>query len=275
MDQANPPNRFCVKSFARQKQKRKVSGFRRIDILFANVLRAALQLRLQSLHRRLYRSDISLFLSRGQTLVVFHRKFRVDRQPHRRAVIITRQFNRELDALVRVIAHLHIFGELLRRQHFFEQNAELPFAPAAARFHVRQHALQSADVTRELLHGTQALVHLLQTLAHQFERFAQTFFQRALQLFIDRRTHLVDLLGVVLLQFFQAKINNGADAFERLTELFTLVLRSRCAFLAISRKLVAQPSIKQLEAADQFRLHFGTGAANAAVASDEKENNRG
>ena len=54
------------------------------------------------------------FLGGEQALVVFLRKFRVDRQPHRGlAVTRTRQLHRELDALVRVGQHRDVFGVLV------------------------------------------------------------------------------------------------------------------------------------------------------------------
>jgi hypothetical protein len=93
---------------------------------------------------------------------VFHRKFRVDRQPDRRAVFVSGQFDRKLDALVTVIAHLYIFRELLGCKHFVQKNAELPLAPATSCLHVCEHTLQSTNVTRQLPHRTKALMHLLQ-----------------------------------------------------------------------------------------------------------------
>jgi hypothetical protein len=72
---------------------------------------------------------------------VFHRKFRVDRQPDRRAVFVAGQFDRKLDALVSVIAHLDIFRELLGGKHFVQKNAELPFAPPTSCLHVCEHTL--------------------------------------------------------------------------------------------------------------------------------------
>jgi hypothetical protein len=67
-----------------------------------------------------------------------------------------------------------------------------------------------------LLHGAQTLMHLLKAIAHQFKRFAEAFFQRALQFFIHSGPHSVDLLRVVLLQLLQAQIDDRSHAFERL-----------------------------------------------------------
>src|SRR5207248_1990246 len=98
---------------------------------------------------------------------------------------------------------------------------------------------------------------------------------RPLQFFVHRRPHLVDLLGIVLLQFFQANIDNRANTLERLAKLLALTFRSGCAFLTVPRKFVTKSAIKQLQTPDQFILNFGAGAGAAAVSSSEKENNRG
>ena len=45
------------------------------------------------------------------------------------------------DALVSVVAHLNVFGELLRSEHFVQENAQLPFAPATSCLHVCEHTL--------------------------------------------------------------------------------------------------------------------------------------
>src|SRR5256885_14361685 len=114
---------------------------------------------------------------------MLHWKFCVDWQPNRCAIVVARQSNREFDSFVSVVASLHVFRELFRRQHLFEQNAELPFAPTAASLYVRQHALEAADITRELLHRAEALGHLLKSIAHQLEGLAATFLEGALQFF--------------------------------------------------------------------------------------------
>ena len=93
--------------------------------------------------------------------------------------------------------------------------------------------MQTADVAGQLLHRAETFVHLFETIAHQLERFAEAFLESALQLFIDRRAHLVDLLGVVLLNFFQPKIDNRAHALERFAELFPLTFRGRRAFIPV------------------------------------------
>jgi hypothetical protein len=96
---------------------------------------------LQSLYCAFNCCGISFLLRRSQAVVVFHRKFRVDRQPNWSAVFVTGQFDCKLDALVSVIAHPHILRELLGGKHFIQENAELPFAPATSCLHVCKHTL--------------------------------------------------------------------------------------------------------------------------------------
>src|SRR5438874_155481 len=95
-------------------------------------------------------------------------------------------------------------------------------------------------------------MHLLQTIAHELEGFAETLLQRPLQFFIHRRPHFVDLLGVVLLQFFQANVDNRANTFQRFAEFFPLTFRSRSAFFAIPRKLVTQSPVQHFETPNDF-----------------------
>jgi hypothetical protein len=74
--------------------------------------------------------------------------------------------------------------------------------------------LQAADVTGQLLHRAKPLMHLFESIAHQLERFAKTPLQRALQFFVYRRPHLVDLICIVLLQLLQPKIDSRPHVFE-------------------------------------------------------------
>ena len=180
-------------------------------------------------------------------MIIFGRKFCIDRQPDRRAVFVARKLNCKIDILATLVARLDVARELIGGQKLFEQISQLHFPPAAARLHVRQNFLQTADIARELLHRAETFVHLFQTIAHQLERFAEAFLQRALQFFVDRRAHLVDLLGVVLLRFFQAKIDNRAHTFERFAELFALSLGRRRALLPIPRKFVTQSAIQHFQ----------------------------
>ena len=141
LNEPHTPDRFRIKSFARQKQQRKIGGLWRVNVLLANIFGAALQLCFQSFDRGFDCCGIAFLLRRSEPVVVFHRKLRVDRQPDRRTVFVPGQFDRKLDALVSVVSHFHILGELLGGKHFIQQNAELPFAPSPSCLYVREHTL--------------------------------------------------------------------------------------------------------------------------------------
>jgi hypothetical protein len=66
-----------------------------------------------------------------------------------------------------------------------------------------------------LPHRTKALMHLLEPITDQLKGFAQPLLERALQLFVDGCTHLIDLLCVVVLQLPQSNIHNRSNAFQR------------------------------------------------------------
>ena len=140
-DQSDTPDRFRVEPFRRQKHQRKIGRAWRVDVFLANVFRALFQLCLQTLHRVVDRNHVAFVLRCKQALIILGGKFRIDRQPDRRAVFVTRQFNCELHTLRAVVPRFHISRELVRRQHLFEQIAELYFTPAAAHFYIAQYFL--------------------------------------------------------------------------------------------------------------------------------------
>ena len=146
----------------------------------ANVFRAFSQGRFQVFHRLLRRDEIGRFLRCDQPVIILNRKFRINRQPDRVAVLVARQLDRELDDLAAAFARFDIARELFRSEHLIEKRAELHFAPATARFHIRQHALQTAHIARQLLHRAEPLMHLFEPIAYQLERFAKPFLERAL-----------------------------------------------------------------------------------------------
>ena len=60
--------------------------------------------------------------------------------------------------------------------------------------------LEVAHALRQRLHFTQPLVDLFEPVSHLLEALAEPRFQRVLQLFIDSTAHLVELVGITLLQ---------------------------------------------------------------------------
>ena len=101
--------------------------------------------------------------------MIFRRKFCIDWQPNRRAVLVAWQLDREFDMIAVLFARLHVSRELVGREYLFKQCPKLNLAPAAACFHIGENLLQSADVARKLLHCAQPLMDLLESVAHDFE----------------------------------------------------------------------------------------------------------
>jgi len=100
---------------------------------------------------------------------------------------------------------------LLRRQHLFEQIAELHFTPQATRFDVAQNLFEIADSKCQGLHFAQPLMHHLEPLRDQLERLAQALFQSPLQFLVDCLTHLLKAGAIVLLQFGQPHLDRLAQ----------------------------------------------------------------
>ncbi len=113
---------------------------------------------------------------------------------------MTGKLHRVLDPLVRSRSGRNVLRVLCRLQEVGEQRAKLHFAPGTARLDVGQHAFQVPDARSEHLHLTQTPVHLFEPLRHVLERRAEALFEGRLQLFVDRRAHLVELVRVFLAQ---------------------------------------------------------------------------
>ncbi len=124
--------------------------------------------------------------------------------------------DREFDALLAARARRHVPRVLRRRQHLREQCAELHFAPAAAALDVCQHAAQVADARRQCLHLAQALVHLLQPIRHLLERLAEPLVERRLELLVDGRPYLVQLLRIFAAQDVEPLLDGRAYRLEAL-----------------------------------------------------------
>ncbi|GMV27971.1 MAG: hypothetical protein AMXMBFR59_00960 [Rhodanobacteraceae bacterium] len=65
-------------------------------------------------------------------------------------------------------------------------------------------------------------MHLLEPLRHELERFAESRFERGMQLLVDRHTHCVELLRIVELKFLEARLERAADLGEALLAVFAL-----------------------------------------------------
>ena len=106
-------------------------------------------------------------------------------------------------------------------QHLGQQRSELHLAPRAAPLHVAQYPLEIADADRERLHLAQSLVHLVQPVGDLLERLAEPLVERGLQLLVDGRAHLIELLRILAAQDVEPLLDGRAHRFE------TLLVRSR------------------------------------------------
>src|SRR5439155_10453614 len=152
---------LCVQPFGGDEQKCEVGCMWRADIFLVNGLRLELDAIFQRFPRILQTLRVSSILRREQALIVFGGKRGVDRQPHRFITAASRQSDRKFDALGRARQRRYVHRVLVRSQHLLQQRGELHFTPGAARFHIRQDALEIAHAGRQRLHLTEPLVYLL------------------------------------------------------------------------------------------------------------------
>ena len=66
------------------------------------------------------------------------------------------------------------------------------------------------------MHLAETLVHRVELFAHQLERFPKPFFQRALQFFVDRAAHLLELFLVGLAHLAELFADGGTQPFKAL-----------------------------------------------------------
>ena len=212
LHQAGPAQRLGIEALGGQEQDAEIGGVRRGDVFLADRPRLDLQPGLERPRRGLDRDRVGALLGVEHAFVILARELGVDRQPQRLASRRScRQADRKLDPCTAAGNGLDVGSVLLGGQHLLEQAGELDLAVNAARFHVRQHPVERADVAREHLHLAQALVHLLEPLGHLLEALAQSLLQCGVKLLVDRCTHLVELGLVALLQRREPPLDGLTD----------------------------------------------------------------
>jgi hypothetical protein len=176
---------------------------------------------------------------------------------------MTRHTDRQRDPFARARARGNVDRELVDRQQLLEQRRQLHFAVAAAGLHVRQHALEIAHACRQRLHFPETAMHLLQTIGHHLERLAEPGLERALQFFLHRGAHLIQLGLVALLERAQLPLQCRADlaqvqcdgtcqvgelllharreVLQLLSAFFAVRSRSRFGEFRHARHLLAEP----------------------------------
>ena len=244
---------FGEQTFRRQEHDPEVRRRGRAEILAGNF--AALQA--DALHQREARGlgggGVARLLRLDETLIFLVRKFRVDRQPHRRAIrIATRQADRELDALRAAFVGGEVAHELIGRQRLLQQIAKLHLAPGAARFHVAEDLLQVAHADGQRLHFAEAAVDLFEPFAHELEGFAEPLFERRVQLLIHRGADAFELRLVVALHLRELRLDRRAHRFE-----LRFTARGEFGKLLLERvRQVLQLPGEQFAESLQRRLHL-------------------
>ena len=129
-------------------------------------------------------------------------------------------------------------------QDLRQQRSELHLAPGAAPLHVAENALEIAHADGERLHLAQSLVHLVQPVGHLLERLAEPFVERGLQLLVDGRPHLVQLLRILGAQDVEPLLDRRTHRLEALLvrsrELGEPVAQLRARSLGGGRLLAAR-----------------------------------
>lgn len=110
---------------------------------------------------------------------------------------------------------------------------QLHLAQNATRLHVAQHALKVAHAGGDGLHVAQALVHGLELIAHLLKRCRQAIVERAGELLVHRRAHLIELHVVVFADSTQLGI-------DRLAHLVQAVLDALAVGTELLGRLAAQ-----------------------------------
>ena len=102
---------------------------------------------------------------------------------------------------------------LVGREDLLQQISQLNLAPDAAGLDVGEHLLEVADAVGEVLYLTQTFLDGFQSLAHVLEGLTESLFERALELLVDGLAHLIELLGVVVLQLLQPFVDVASSQF--------------------------------------------------------------
>ena len=198
---------------------------------------------------------IASFLRFNKLLVIGQRKLGIDRQKARGAVrVAPRQANCEFDAFVAAWPGDDVLVVLRRYQDLLEQILKLHLAPRAASLDVGQHFLQVADARGERLHLAEPAVDLLEPIGNLLERFAEAQFQRCVQLLVDRRPHLLELLCVVVTQQLKPLFEGRAHRVQTLL----VALRQRRQPFVLHVRHVGELILQRLRELAQRRAEFPT-----------------
>ncbi len=149
------------------------------------------------------------------------REFGIDRQQHGIALAY-RQLDGKLNALRGARLGGDVFQILVGYKDVRQNCTQLHLAQNATRLHVAQHALKVAHAGGDGLHVAQALVHGLELVAHLLKRCRQAIVERAGELLVHRRTHLIELHVVVLADGAQLSIDRLAHLVQAMLDALAI-----------------------------------------------------
>ena len=221
LDKPGAADDLGVQPLKRHEHDAKVGRCRHTQVLFADVLGLALDHGVERLARSRHGLRIARLLRVEQMLVRVARKLGVNRQQHGVALVY-RQPDSKLNTLRGAGLGGDVFQILVGRKDVRQDRAQLHLAQNATRLHIAQHAFKVAHAGGDRLHVAQALVHGLELVAHLLKRCRQSVVERARELLVHRRTHLVELHVVVFADGAQLSIDRLAHLVQAMLDAFAV-----------------------------------------------------
>ena len=221
LDKPGTADDLGIQALKRHEQNAKVGRRGHAQVLFADVLGLAFDHRIERLARSGDGLRVARLLGVEQMLVRITREFGVDRQQYGIALVY-RQLDGKLNALRGAGLGGDVFQILIGRENVRQDRTQLHLAQNAARLDVAQHALKVAHASGDRLHVAQPLVHSLELVAHLLKRCRQTIVERAGELLVHRRAHLIELRVVVLADGAQLGIDRLAHLVQAMLDAFAV-----------------------------------------------------
>lgn len=206
---------FGIQALYREEEDAEIGGIRWIEVFVANVFRFGFDAVLECLAQFVDEHRIILLFGIDETLEIFERKFRIDREPDMFDFLVFRgDLDGEFDAISRIFLRRDILLVLLCGHHLIEEIAELYFAPGTACLHILQNLLQIPYPGREGLHFAESFVHEVESFTYEFERFAEPFLEGGMEFLIHGLAHFFQFLTAVFLNIAEAFIYGLSHFFH-------------------------------------------------------------
>ena len=202
------------------------------------------------------RSRIRPRLGIKQACIVLDRELRVHREPTGAVSRSARHPHRKVHRLPAARHDPHLGAVLRWREDVGEDGGELRLAEGAAGLHVCEDALEVPDALGHRTHLAQPRLHEAELLVHGPEARRKALGERAIELFLNRRTHLLEAGLVACAHLLKAGVHARADLGELGLELGAERFARRCIRLDDLREArVHQPlQLKELAVHHLARL---------------------